>query len=120
MEGLFEGVPTLATNGASAGAWERPGVGVLGSSRRNSLNGPRLWNADASLFKNFAFNERIRAQLRLEAFNVFNHRNNGTPGVFWTAFGFAGTDCIDCSDSGVIRALSAPMRQMQVGLRVTF
>lgn len=75
---------------------------------------------DASLFKNFRFNERVNAQLRLEAFNVFNHRNNGTPGVFWTAFGFAGTNCIDCSDSGVIRALGAPMRQMQVGLRVTF
>jgi hypothetical protein len=120
IEGLFEGVPTLSTNGASAGAWERPGVGQLGSARRNSLSGPRVWNADASLFKNFAFNERIRGQLRLEAFNVFNHRNNGTPGVFWTAFGFAGTNCIDCSDSGVIRALSAPMRQLQVGLRITF
>jgi hypothetical protein len=135
--GLFEGVPTLtnpaqdpnspdpaircpATPGDSAGPWQRPGCGVLGDTRRNSVSGPRLWNMDASLFKNFKFNERINAQLRLEAFNVFNHRNNGTPGVFWTAFGFAGTNCIDCSDSGVIRALGAPMRQMQVGLRVTF
>jgi hypothetical protein len=120
VRGVFEGVPTLATNGASAGPWERPAAGTLGNMRRNSLTGPNFWNMDASLFKNFRFNERVNAQLRLEAFNVFNHRNNGTPSVFWTAFGGGGNQCIDCDDSGVIRGLSSPMRQMQVGLKVSF
>ena len=100
-----------------------PGPGQIGTLGRNALEGPGTSNVDVSLAKALPIKylgEAGRAELRLEAFNLFNHRNNGTPGVFWTAFGFAGTNCIDCGDSGVIRALGAPMRQLQVGLTVTF
>ncbi len=37
------------------------------------LRGPGLENWDMSLFKNISIKERARAQLRLEAYNVFNH-----------------------------------------------
>ena len=37
------------------------------------LRGPGLFNWDMSLFKNISIKERARMQLRLEAFNVFNH-----------------------------------------------
>jgi len=37
------------------------------------IRGPGLQNWDMSLFKNVAIKERARLQLRLEAFNAFNH-----------------------------------------------
>jgi hypothetical protein len=37
------------------------------------LRGPGLQNWDMSLFKNISIKERARIQLRLEAFDVFNH-----------------------------------------------
>lgn len=39
----------------------------------NRLRGPGLNQWDMSLFKNIQMGERVRAQLRLEAYNVFNH-----------------------------------------------
>jgi hypothetical protein len=42
------------------------------------LRGPGLDNWDMSLFKNISIKERMRAQLRLEAFNAFNHTEWGT------------------------------------------
>jgi hypothetical protein len=46
-----------------------------GMTRRNAFRGPGFWNADLALFKNIRFTERMRLQLRAEAFNVFNHSN---------------------------------------------
>ena len=56
------------------------GNGVVGPfpaemSKRNAFRGPGYWNADMGLYKRIKFNERYSMQLRLEAFNVFNHAN---------------------------------------------
>ncbi len=42
--------------------------------------GPNYTNLDASLFKEFTFTERWRAQFRIEAFNAFNKTQFGQPG----------------------------------------
>ena len=39
------------------------------------MNGPGVINFDLSLQKEFAMKERVRLQLRVDAFNVFNHAN---------------------------------------------
>ena len=44
-------------------------------TRRNSFRGPGQWNADMGLYKNISFGERYKLQLRVEAYNVFNHAN---------------------------------------------
>lgn len=49
--------------------------GQTGNLARNFFNGPWYINWDAGLIKNIAFNERMRVQLRAEAFNVLNHTN---------------------------------------------
>ncbi|MEP7148735.1 MAG: TonB-dependent receptor [Acidobacteriota bacterium] len=49
--------------------------GQTGNLPRNFFNGPWYINWDAGLIKNIAFNERMRLQLRAEAFNVLNHTN---------------------------------------------
>jgi hypothetical protein len=56
------------------------GNGVVGPfptemSKRNAFRGPGYWNADLGLYKRVKFNEKYSMQLRLEAFNVFNHAN---------------------------------------------
>jgi len=38
-----------------------------------------FWNVDAALIKRTRFKERIGVELRLEAFNVFNHTNFSVP-----------------------------------------
>src|SRR5262249_8888963 len=43
----------------------------------NRLRGPGLQNWDMSLFKNISIKEKARLQLRLEAFNAFNHTEWG-------------------------------------------
>jgi len=53
-----------------------PAPGSIGlESGINYLYGPGLINFDMSLQKEFVAKERLRLQLRLDAFNVFNHPN---------------------------------------------
>jgi hypothetical protein len=52
-----------------------PEAGTTGSLPRAFLNGPKYWNANAALMKNFNFTESTRLQFRVEAFNVFNNVN---------------------------------------------
>jgi hypothetical protein len=44
-------------------------------TQRNAFRGPGYWNMDMGLYKRISFNEKYSLQLRLEAFNVFNHAN---------------------------------------------
>lgn len=46
--------------------------GTFGTSGRNILNGPPIFNIDSALMKNWAI-ERFQVQLRFETFNTFNH-----------------------------------------------
>jgi hypothetical protein len=42
---------------------------------RNAFTGPGLWNLDMGLYKTFRLTERVKLQLRGEAYNIFNHAN---------------------------------------------
>ncbi len=57
----------------------QPGVGQLGSERRDNILGPRTTNLDASLFKNFALRERWSLQFRSDFFDSLNHPLLGIP-----------------------------------------
>jgi hypothetical protein len=46
---------------------------------RAFIVGPRAWNTDASLFKNFSLSERLKLRLTADFFNVFNHPNDVNP-----------------------------------------
>ena len=52
-----------------------PQVGIPTRASRDILRGGGMQNWDMSLLKNIPFGERYSIQLRLEAFNVFNHPN---------------------------------------------
>ncbi len=55
------------------------GLNRFGNAGRNTLIGPRLVNVDLAVFKNFPFGETKNIQVRVEAYNLFNHANPGNP-----------------------------------------
>jgi hypothetical protein len=55
-------------------AFAVPAVGTYGNAPRDVFRGPGINNFDMSIFKNIPlWAERIRFQLRFEAYNTFNH-----------------------------------------------
>ena len=57
-----------------------PGLGTYGNLSRNQIYGPGFEDVDLSLLKNIPiYKERVRAQFRVEMFNVFNHTNLAQP-----------------------------------------
>jgi Carboxypeptidase regulatory-like domain/TonB-dependent Receptor Plug Domain/TonB dependent receptor len=56
-----------------------PGSRHFGNEGRNSLIGPHFRQFDFSIFKNTAITERIKLELRFEAYNLFNHPNFANP-----------------------------------------
>ena len=59
--------------------------GQKGNMELNFLSGPMYFNWDASLIKNVPINERMRVQVRMEAFNMFNRSNFGITNQFTQA-----------------------------------
>jgi hypothetical protein len=57
-------------------------AGAQGTEKRNAVRGPGYFNVDMSLFKNIKLHGRSALELRLEAFNVFNHPQYGQPNQF--------------------------------------
>lgn len=96
----------------------RPDLCHYGNSGRNIMTTPGQRNIDFSLFKNFAVTERIKVQFRGEAFNTFNTPYFGQP----NNLGFVSLNSItpDAPRVGEIRSLSAAMRVMQFGIKLSF
>lgn len=88
-------------------AFRAPSPGTFGNSGRNVVRGDGYRSADLSLFRIFKAGEQMRIQLRFEAINAFNNVNyqgpvtnqSTTPGLF---------------------VASAPPRQVQLGVRLSF
>ncbi|MBV8841420.1 MAG: TonB-dependent receptor [Bryobacterales bacterium] len=86
-----------------------PGPGQVGTLQKRMFTGPRVFAMDAALSKSTKFTERIRAELRLEALNVFNHP---TFAIF--------AQNINSTQFGQITNTAIGARQLQLGLRVMF
>jgi hypothetical protein len=73
------------------------------------LNGPRQWNLDSTLSKSFRIMERLRAELRMEAYNLTNS-------ILWANPNMA----IDSALFGKVLRQSNRGREFQYTLRVHF
>jgi len=73
------------------------------------VRAPGLVQLDFAVQKYISFTERVRLQLRGEAFNATNRVNLGPPNITYTAAAF-----------GTINSTSTPARVMQVGAKVIF
>lgn len=112
---------SCATARPTTGAFALPACGQIGNVGFNSYRGPHAFYDDMALSKNFSITERVKAQFRFDAYNVFNHPVLGVSNNF--------NGCVDCGGSSGqisdIEADAAPgapigMRQLQFGVRVTF
>ena len=81
----------------------------FGNSGREILRAPGFRNLDFGVTRDFIFRERLRLQVRGEAFNLFNHPNFGLPAA---AIGAPGV--------GIIGTVVNPERQMQVAMKLYF
>ncbi len=61
-----------------------PGTRHFGNLGRNSLIGPAFRQMDFSVFKTTSITERLKLELRLEAYNLLNHPNFASP--LWPNF----------------------------------
>jgi hypothetical protein len=88
-----------------------PASGQDGNSGRDILDGPGTKNADIGLFRNFRFRERVNLTARGEFTNAFNVVNLSNPnGTYSTA--------VNNNFGKILTA--GTMRQVQLGLRMTF
>jgi hypothetical protein len=101
-----------------SGPFSLPACGTVGNVGYDSYRGPHAFYDDMALSKNFTITERVRAQFRFDAYNLFNHPVLALP-----------NSCVDCgSQAGKISDIEADsspgapigMRQLQFGVRVTF
>ena len=90
-------------------------VARFGNLGRNVVVGPGFNNTDFSVIKNTKVTERIRAQLRAEFFDLFNHANFGQPGnvVGTPAFGRITNTRFPTGESG-------SSRQVQFAVKLFF
>ena len=57
------------------GVFAKPAYGFFGNAANGTIVGPREIAFNVSTSKTFPITERVGAQIRIEAFNVFNHPN---------------------------------------------
>ena len=102
---------TLSTAGQSAGSWAQPAVDTFGNVGRNTMRGPRYFDSDLALFKNFSITERAKAQFQFQFYNIFNHVNLGNP-----------DGCVDCASAGRIGGIAAnsQLRSLTYGFKLSF
>jgi hypothetical protein len=67
-----QGRPVLGTD-AQRAQFSFPDPGSPGGTGRNAFRNPGYWNLNFSVYKNLWIRDRVKAQFRLEFFNLFNH-----------------------------------------------
>lgn len=83
-------------------------IGTFGNSGKNILRGPRFFDTDLGLLKDFAIVERVKLQFRAEFFNVFNNVNFGQPQNY-----------LGSSSTGQVTSAGNP-RILQFALKLAF
>ena len=87
-------IPDLTQPGGKAlnpNAFTKPALGAVGNFPRNGLrNIYSLDQTDLALRRRFNLTERVKLDLRLEYFNVFNHPMFGAPGAVSSPYTFWG------------------------------
>jgi hypothetical protein len=96
-------------------AFANPATGVLGSTGRNILTGPGLFNLDQNISRIFSFKEgKVTLQLRGEGFNITNTPTFANPNT--TCCWLTKSDgTTNYNNFAVITSTTSTQRQLQVG-----
>jgi len=93
----------------SPAAFSTPPAFTFGNVGRNTIYGPGRQTLDLALQREFSVGEKIKFQIRAEAFNALNHTNLGTPNRF-----------VNTPQFGTITEAATPPREIQFGARLSF
>ncbi|MBV8831488.1 MAG: TonB-dependent receptor [Acidobacteriaceae bacterium] len=91
-------------------AFAIPATYTYGNLGRNTLRSQAYWNTDFSVFRQFPIRERMRFELRGEAFNVFNT----------VVYGIPGHDITTPSTFGKVSTLANNPRTLQLAAKFSF
>ena len=129
--------PTVAAGSALAAICNQGGLAPVngqvlclneqGNERRNQLIGPKIVDTDLSLIKNTRvprISETFNFQLRVEAFNVFNHANFQAPSNNLTLGARNATqanfNAETLGTAGILTSTATTSRQIQLGAKFIF
>jgi hypothetical protein len=101
-------------------AYSLPALYTFGNLHRNDISGPGLINVNFSMFKNFRLFERVTAQFRGEAFNMFNHPNPSNPSASLTANSAGVINASTSPTFGVISSAQGNGRVLQIAGKINF
>jgi hypothetical protein len=107
--------PSLPSDERSADMWfntaafTTPAAFTFGNVGRNSIYGPGLEKADIALQRTFPLHGTVGFDVRMEAFNAFNHTNYGTPERY-----------VNTPQFGSVIMAATPARQIQFSGRLNF
>ena len=90
-------------------AFATPAAFTFGNLGRNTVYGPGMQTMDLALSRSFTVAERVRLEMRGEAYNALNHSNWGTPNRF-----------VNTPQFGSITEASTPGREFQLSARLSF
>jgi len=91
---------------------------VLGTGRRNTLDGPAYFFWTTGLMKDQPITERLRAQFQVQVFNVDNHTNFANPASAQTQF-YSVSGALS-GTAGTLTSTATPGRQLQFALKLIF
>ena len=89
-------------------AFVQPAANRFGNQGVNTVRAAGRSIVNASILRDFPIRDRLKLQLRAEAFNLFNHANFGLPG-----------QVLGNADFGIVNSAAAP-RRLQLGVRLVF
>jgi hypothetical protein len=126
---LLAGVPLYLKDSTVPGgrkinnaAFSAPLAGQLGNLGRNVVRGFGAWQIDMALRRQFNLGEKLKLQMRAEAFNVLNHPNFGSVNTSLTSSTFGQATNMLGSQLGGLSALyqiGGP-RSFQFALKLMF
>jgi hypothetical protein len=91
----------------------------FGTSGRNILRGPGVFNIDASLFREFEFKERAKLQFRTEVNGFTNTPSFGNPGATVSNATFTNGVITNFNGYSIISSATGD-RQVRFALRLSF
>ena len=107
-------------------AFRQPTGVRFGTTGRNTMFGPGLWDLDLSLFRTFKVTERVKAEFKVECFNItntpkFSNPGSGVASMVLNADGTIRTLNNFSSIISTLPNLATPSeRQFRFGLRLSF
>ena len=90
-------------------AFEAPPRFTFGTLGRNTLRPDNVYRFDLSLFKEISVTERLRVQIRAEAFNAFNSTMFHNPDANLASMRF-----------GLVTNTQVPPREFQMRMKIIF